>query len=132
MGRPAQTKSQRSQTKALADNVVAEQRRPAAELTRFLRANHKTLKARMSPVRENANQDSLRMLREAPAGLEFERQWLMIFQMHHFDAIDLARRERAGGRDAAMRRLARPIIVAQTREAANMERLQGLLGDPTP
>lgn len=103
-----------------------------AQLTRFLRANHKTLKARMSPVRENANQDSLRMLREAPAGLEFERQWLMIFQMHHFDAIDMARMERAGGRDAAMRRLARSIIVAQTREAANMERLQGLLGDPTP
>jgi len=132
MAQMAATKAARQQTRALAQQAIADQRSQAARLTRFLRRSHKPLTATESDARRNADADDMTTLQQTPAGLEFERAFLQIFQRHHFDAIDMAEMEASGGRNAAVQSIARQIVIGQTRQAADMERLQGELRDPTP
>lgn len=132
MARLALAKAEREQTKDLAGRVLADQRREVGQFEAFLRARGQRLTIKMSPPRRNADADSLRELREAAAGMPFEHEWLDTIQMHHFDAIDMADLEQQQGRNRKIQRIARAMEVTQTRQAAEMERLQSAFDDPTP
>lgn len=132
MARLALEKAEREQTKDLAGRVLEGQRREVSQFEAFLRARGQRLTIKMSAPRENADADTMRELREAAAGMPFEHRWLDMIQMHHFDAIDMADLEQQQGRNRKIQRIARSIEITQTRQAAEMERLQGAIDDPTP
>lgn len=80
----------------------------------------------MEMMQKMSEQDMQKL--EAASGAEFDRTFLDVFMKHHQMAIDMAKDEVAKGSNAEVKKKAREIIAVQTKELAEMKRLQKQVG----
>lgn len=125
LGKMAAEKGVNADIRRLGRNIVAAQTREIRTLRRMVLQFN--TRPSMAPEIERRDEIDMKKLRRA-SGTEFDRMWLDVISAHHMAAIQMARMEVQGGRNAAARQLARRIVAAQRRELAQFNKLTMQLG----
>ena len=126
----AQTQGEHAEIKTLAASVIKDQNAEIRMLRKIARRlgvtpasedDHERMMKDADTLGLTMDQMSMSMdMDELDGAKPFDRKFIDMMVMHHQGAIRMARVERAKGRDAHLRRIARAIIVAQAREIRQM------------
>lgn len=111
------TRALRPELKALAQTIIADQRREVGQLEGWLKTWYAIDKPMAMPM---GGMDEMMAALRAMTGADFEQGWLMMMVHHHQSAVDMSALARGRATHPELLTFAQGVITAQTKEIAQM------------